>query len=567
METKHTKIYHSLCRYWWEITVCILSLLGILFGIIGFKDFDTSGKLYETFRLFLLNYQFEVSISPYLEISRWLIFLVFLFVSFKLFVTIIAPRFFQNKLIQYFYKDHIIICGLNETGVALIEQLEGHQIVIITNENNHYNESLKHRKVKTIISNIVDKNVLNAAKVCAAKRLYLVTNDDKKNIEIAYTAYSLLKKQAPQAGQTLKCYTLVKDKELKILLEESALFKYTITEGEQFFFDGILFNVNEMGIKYGISLNIEKILPQKIETTTEILIFGLTDKAENVILNLAHCLTMNRDIFRFTIMEECENTVTLFKKKYSYLHDFAKFEYINNLSNIFEYKRFTSIFICLEDQIEAIKKALSIRYIVSENQPNIIVFCNESDSLNKILNTKENNQPEGSTFPLDNRNIYLINPFAKIAHYFFDLEKDDDNIEAKAKKIHDFWKTKYKLTTEYASISEHFKQTNRNQILDNYLRTYIAVGEKFDFQRKGALIHFSDKDMETLAIMEHRRWMIEKYSNGWRYGAERNDEFKIHPCLQPWEKLPYKEKMKDYDAIYFMTGVLNKEDWIQDMKN
>jgi hypothetical protein len=538
-------------KYWWETTVVILSVLGVTLGVNGFCESGetASNSLYETFRMFLLNSQFtETNFS--LEIARWSIFIVFLLITFRLFITIVAPQFIQQAKIR-FYKNHIVICGLNKITIGLIDKYTDRHIVVITMENNSYVESLKQRKIKRIIGDPADETVLKKANISKASQLYAVTESDQKNVEIAQSAFSLLGKNIRKiTAKPIKCFTLIKDCELKNVLEETALFKYTVTEDKTFFFDGVLFNINEMGIKYSICTNIEKIIPAKIETAPEILVVGLTDKAENVILDLAHCTTMKREMFRFTVVEEDADAIALFKQKYSYLQPFIKIEYHTDLYKLCEDKKCSSIFVCLENQMEAIKKAVEIRCLIADNQPDIIVFCEELEIISQVLNGKGK-----KILPLECRNIYLINPFEEIARYIFDLDKD---IEGMAKKAHDFWNVKYGQDTEYENTSEHFKQSNRNQVLDNYLRTYIALGEKFDFQREGVLIRFSDRDAETLAIMEHRRWMIEKYANGWRYGTERKNEFKIHPCLQPWEKLPDDEKGKDYDIIEFMTTLLNK---------
>ena len=90
----------------------------------------------------------------------------------------------------------------------------------------------------------------------------------------------------------------------------------------------------------------------------------------------------------------------------------------------------------------------------------------------------------------------------------------------------------------------------------SYLRIYIACGKKFD-EIKGRQVSFSDKEMETLAIMEHRRWALEKFDNGWRVG-ERNNELKRHDCLCCWEQLSQEQQAKDYTAIDLMIKLLNK---------
>ena len=57
------------------------------------------------------------------------------------------------------------------------------------------------------------------------------------------------------------------------------------------------------------------------------------------------------------------------------------------------------------------------------------------------------------------------------------------------------------------------------------------------------------KELETLvdqmAKNVHEVWAQTRISQGWTYGAERNDTLKHHPCLVPYEELPESEK--EYD--------------------
>lgn len=55
---------------------------------------------------------------------------------------------------------------------------------------------------------------------------------------------------------------------------------------------------------------------------------------------------------------------------------------------------------------------------------------------------------------------------------------------------------------------------------------------------------------EVLARNAHDMWSRQRMSDGWRYGPERNDSRKEHPCLVPYEQLPESEKQ--YDRIAAM---------------
>lgn len=51
--------------------------------------------------------------------------------------------------------------------------------------------------------------------------------------------------------------------------------------------------------------------------------------------------------------------------------------------------------------------------------------------------------------------------------------------------------------------------------------------------------------VEVMAKNVHEVWSQSRLSEGWTYGARRDDEKKMHPCLVPYEELPEIEK--DYD--------------------
>ena len=50
---------------------------------------------------------------------------------------------------------------------------------------------------------------------------------------------------------------------------------------------------------------------------------------------------------------------------------------------------------------------------------------------------------------------------------------------------------------------------------------------------------------EAIAKNVHEVWSKGRMDNGWKYGEERNDAKKLHPCLVPYEELTETEK--EYD--------------------
>jgi hypothetical protein len=52
---------------------------------------------------------------------------------------------------------------------------------------------------------------------------------------------------------------------------------------------------------------------------------------------------------------------------------------------------------------------------------------------------------------------------------------------------------------------------------------------------------------EHLAENVHERWAERRMKDGWTWGKQRNDRYKKHPTLIPYDELPENEK--EYDRI------------------
>lgn len=50
---------------------------------------------------------------------------------------------------------------------------------------------------------------------------------------------------------------------------------------------------------------------------------------------------------------------------------------------------------------------------------------------------------------------------------------------------------------------------------------------------------------EQLAAHAHDLWAVRRFSDGWKWGPERNDELRTNPCLVPYDELPESEKRYD----------------------
>lgn len=64
-------------------------------------------------------------------------------------------------------------------------------------------------------------------------------------------------------------------------------------------------------------------------------------------------------------------------------------------------------------------------------------------------------------------------------------------------------------------------------------------------------------EIESLAEMEHRRWMAFHLLGGWRLG-DRDDANRLHPCLKQYAELSEDEKQKDRNSVVNMPAQLQE---------
>lgn len=61
--------------------------------------------------------------------------------------------------------------------------------------------------------------------------------------------------------------------------------------------------------------------------------------------------------------------------------------------------------------------------------------------------------------------------------------------------------------------------------------------------RAGVIFHIANPDADDAA--SHQNWTIQKLTEGWTYGPEKDPDNKLHPCLVPFDQLPPAQQFKD----------------------
>jgi hypothetical protein len=95
--------------------------------------------------------------------------------------------------------------------------------------------------------------------------------------------------------------------------------------------------------------------------------------------------------------------------------------------------------------------------------------------------------------------------------------------------------------------------------LETWLRSRPPPWRSSDLPAAAAIIDPGDPVLiSALADLEHRRWMLDRSLNGWRYGAVRDDRTRVHPDMQATSNLSELARAKDRASILQTVDVLCK---------
>ena len=80
------------------------------------------------------------------------------------------------------------------------------------------------------------------------------------------------------------------------------------------------------------------------------------------------------------------------------------------------------------------------------------------------------------------------------------------------------------------------------------------------WQRDSAMngVRAIERGVVTRPEQSHENWMKEKYDEGWVWGAEKDVDKKLHPCMLPFNQLLVEQQMKDRLFFAVVTALLGR---------
>jgi hypothetical protein len=143
----------------------------------------------------------------------------------------------------------------------------------------------------------------------------------------------------------------------------------------------------------------------------------------------------------------------------------------------------------------------------------------------------------------------------------------DPNPDERAKQVHETYSRVGGFTAEpWDSLSEEMRVSNRRVVshipaklaslgfdLEPWLK--LPDAERPTLPKLGEPLFRDEADRLATAILEHDRWIADRYVNGWKPGP-RDDARKVHNCLVPYHHLTAEKQAYDLGIADWLAGVL-----------
>jgi hypothetical protein len=563
------KLRRWLEDYKWPL-IGFVWMVAIALGYIGFsKYFSAIGEASSPWNTFYLTLQLFVlesgSVSGpvgwQLQAARFLAPAVAAYTAIQALAIIFHE---QLQLFRVrFLRDHIVICGLGRKGLLLCKgyREKGEQVVVIEqDEDNGLLGQCREQGAIVLIGNAANPGLLHKVRVHKAKRIISVCGNDGANAEVAVHTRELVWNRK---GKALACLVHIFDLQLYNLLRERE-----IMMGKLDAFRLELFNVFESGawVLLGEYPPFSKTGEDYI-SRPHIVVIGVGRMGESLVVNAARNWRENNtsgERLRITLIDrEAEKKKESLCLRYSQLERIC--ELVTRKMDVrdpeFERAEFllddhrrcdvTMIYVCLDDDSNALNAALTLRQRVRALEIPIVVRMTHEAGLATLLRGEKDKPVSFAglhafglldrtcTPELISRCTYEIIARAKHEVYLRNERKLGYTPETKPAMVP--WE---ELEETYRKSS--MSAAERIPVKLEAIGCDIAVTTDWD----APLFEFSPEEVELMAKMEHEGWVEERLRDEWRYDPTiRDNEKKIHPSLVPWDELSEEDKDRDRNQV------------------
>lgn len=204
------------------------------------------------------------------------------------------------------------------------------------------------------------------------------------------------------------------------------------------------------------------------------------------------------------------------------------------------------VYVCLYDDPVSLAAALSLYQQVRGLNIPVVVRMEHEAGLAALLSGRNDERGEHSNLHAFGFFDHTCTPDLILGCTYEILARASHEQYYRGQIAKDITRDQNPNVVPWEELSEEMKAFNRRQA-EHISVKLEAIGCAVTITSEWYVppFLFSPEEIELMAKMEHERYVKERLSGGWKYGATKNLEKKTNPTLVPWEKL--SEEMKDID--------------------
>ncbi len=117
-------------------------------------------------------------------------------------------------------------------------------------------------------------------------------------------------------------------------------------------------------------------------------------------------------------------------------------------------------------------------------------------------------------------------------------------------------------------IAEVAHEVNRAYCQALHDESQAAWEDAPAWQRESTLkgVQFYRENPDAGPAHGHEEWLKEKEAAGWKYGQEKSEASKEHPCMLPFTALPTKQQAKDFIFRGVVRALLTADESLTESK-
>jgi hypothetical protein len=573
-------------RFWrrlvamrWFLTALLWVVL-LALGYWGFARYyisvgaahTVSGTLYAAWQLFVLQSGYFLDPIPWqLEVARFLAPLVAALTAVEALAVLLRDQLVRLRL--RLLRDHVVVCGLGRSGMLLAAQLhaEGRDVVVVerSDEGSHI-ESCRDLAIPVVLGDAAEVQTLRRARIGAARAVIAVCGEDGMNAQIAVSAAAAARRGG-RRGRPLTCTVHIVDVQLWRLLRDLEL-----GAGPNDPLRLEFFNVFEGGAR--ALLHEYPPMAPPSAPRSRVLIVGLGRLGESIALRAAYLWRTEGDpsggrpeimVVDRAAQQRCEGLLAR-QPHLGQVCDLVPVE-IDVTSPAFEHGDLpledgrgplALACVCLDDDARGLSAALVLHRHLRDRGIPLVVRMTRELGLATLV-TGDAVTPAAAA-----------GEFADV-HAFSLLEETctPDLVlrgtrERLARALHDAYLRDHTVVGRPAEdapwalpwtrLPHEIRESNRAEA--DHVRIGLAaagyeVGPLEDWA--AAPMEFTEDEAETMARLEHERWLAERRAAGWIYGSGPTDRtHKTNPRLVEWEKLAENDRETARTTTRSLPGLL-----------